>query len=95
MSLPVIYTPITKLQLNWENTQGGPCGNQYMDFMRCASRTGMEKAKYECKNELADFHECLRKGKQLERVKIMNAERKRQKRPPIEPLAKDIPERGY
>ncbi|KAH9523708.1 hypothetical protein Btru_040702 [Bulinus truncatus] len=95
MSLPVIYTPITKLQGTWENLQGGPCGTHYMDYTRCASRVGLTRAHFECKNEMADFQECITQMKQLDRVRLMMNERKRQKRPHMEPLAKDVLERGY
>ncbi|CAL1531120.1 unnamed protein product [Lymnaea stagnalis] len=95
MSLPIIYTPITKLQASIEGPQGGPCGHFHMDFFRCASRVGMARARYDCKKELADFHECFYKDKQLERVRLMDKERKRQGRPHLTPLGKDIPDVGY
>ncbi|KAK3777576.1 hypothetical protein RRG08_021694 [Elysia crispata] len=66
-----------------------------MDFMRCASRVGRVRAKYECKKELEDFRECVWTLKQFERTQIMEKERKRQGKDYITPLGKDIPENGY
>jgi len=95
MSLPLIYTPFTKFQTAWGGTQGGECGAHYLDYMRCASLVGGVRAKDDCYKELADFHECALSQKQLKRVVIMEKERKRQKRPYIEALGQDIPEKGY
>ncbi|XP_005097752.1 NADH dehydrogenase [ubiquinone] iron-sulfur protein 5 [Aplysia californica] len=94
-TLPIIYTPFTKLQAGWGTRQGSTCGEFEMDFVRCASRVGMNKAKFECLKEIEDFHECLWRSKQTQRTDIMEAERKRQKRPYIEPLGKDIPGKEY
>jgi hypothetical protein len=95
MPLPVIYTPVSKFMIPWDGTATGYCGPHYLDYMRCASRVGMVRAKYDCHKELADFHECTSTNKQLQRTLIMEKERKKQKRPPIESLGKDVAGKGY
>uniref|UniRef100_A0A0B7AGB1 Uncharacterized protein n=1 Tax=Arion vulgaris TaxID=1028688 RepID=A0A0B7AGB1_9EUPU len=95
MIIPTIYTPLTKKLAVLDVTQGGRCGAQYMDFIRCASVVGRYRADYDCYKELADFRECTINDKQIKRCRIMEQERKRQNRPPIEALGKDIPEKYH
>lgn len=66
MALPLIYTPITKVQNSWSDVPGGQfCREYYMDFIRCASRVGWHRGQYECKKESADFSECIFHNKQV------------------------------
>ncbi|BFZ16713.1 hypothetical protein BsWGS_19752 [Bradybaena similaris] len=89
--LPPIYSPVTKYFAKWGGLENGKCGEFYMDFMRCSSRVGIQRAiHYDCVKELADFHECMNETKQVERYRIISKERKKQKRPYIEPLPEDI-----
>lgn len=65
MSLPIAYTPLTKLTAPWDGKQGSVCGDFEMDFIRCATRVGSVRAPYDCRKELTDFSECMWKSKQV------------------------------
>lgn len=65
MASPVIYTPITRAQLGWFTHQNKKCGEQEMDYYRCASRVGQVRAMVDCVQEYEDFNECVFHNKQV------------------------------
>ena len=58
-AIPVIYTPLTHLTGHWGNCQKSRCNYLELDYVRCASRVGEIRARYQCRKYLEDLHECI------------------------------------
>ncbi len=58
MDMPIIDTPWSRIGENWANHQHTTCAAWELDYMRCASSVGEQRARTECKNYLDDFLEC-------------------------------------
>ncbi|KAL5022032.1 hypothetical protein ScPMuIL_001187 [Solemya velum] len=90
MSLPALYTPLTKTSLHWMTNQHSRCADFEMDYYRCASRVGLSRAiEKDCVKEYEDFLECGLERKQGIRYVAMQDQRKKSGRPPLAPPEKD------
>ncbi|XP_064606627.1 NADH dehydrogenase [ubiquinone] iron-sulfur protein 5-like [Liolophura sinensis] len=86
---PVIHSPLTKVTDHWITHQWTACGEMEMDYYRCASRVGAARAVVDCKLEKEDYKECVTKKKQIQRYVLLQAERRKQKKPFLEPPIRD------
>ena len=68
--MPIIDTPFSRVGENWYTNQRNSYAPWELDYMRCASSVGEQRAKTECKVYLDDFLECQNKTKTV-RILLM------------------------
>eukprot|EP00914_Ancora_sagittata_P018260 GHVO01036109.1.p1 GENE.GHVO01036109.1~~GHVO01036109.1.p1 ORF type:complete len:120 (+),score=12.81 GHVO01036109.1:101-460(+) len=77
-NFPVFDTPFSRLTEHWFSFQASSCRDMELDWARCASRVGVQRARTECKEYHEDLMECATRNKHRLRWQEIQKERKKQ-----------------